>query len=123
MLLRRVTAQCPQTLEQFYQSLREQPTLERTGSLMLTLLQALERETSAQFVWAATVGPDLLLVQKDDPRSSALAIVQAKTRWYFIESPLPAQLAPWPNAWIKGHTESVSQAVAMLNKAVSWHPA
>ncbi len=121
MLLRRVTAQCPQSLVEFYQDVRDQPASEPVGRLMLNLLQALEEETSSQFVWAATVGTDLLLLQKDDRRAPALAVVQAKTRWYFIEAPLPKDQEPWPEAWVKGHTDSVSQAVGMLEKAVSWH--
>lgn len=120
MFLRRVTAQCPQSLVEFYQGVRDQPALEPVGRLMLNLLQALEQETPSQFIWAATVGTDLLLLQKDDPRSPALAVIQAKTRWYFIEAPLPPKLEPWPESWVKGHTDSVSQAVAMLEKAVSW---
>ena len=120
MQIRRVTAQGSESLEEFYLRAAEQPPYQRTAGLMLALLKELRAPPNGDIVWAATSGTDLLLLSRDDSHAPALVTIQAKTRWYFIEAPLPASARPWPDAWVKGHTDDVASAIQMIRKAVGW---
>ena len=120
MQIRRISSQGPESLEQFFSRMADDPATANTGKLMLSLLGRLQSEGPDVVVWAMATQTDLVLLLKDDARSRSFASIQARTRWYFIECAMSEQLQPWPDAWVKGRADDAQQASRMLHLGLGW---
>ena len=87
---------------------------------MLKLIDALSSQPPDRIVWASASETDLMLLLSDDVRGRAFANVRAQGPWYFIECAMAKNSAPWPEAWVKGHTCDLQKACGMIVSGWRW---
>lgn len=120
MEIRRITAQGPESLGLFYTRMATDAASSKGGAAMLKLLDALASQSPDRVVWGAASSQELMLLLSDDPRGRAFATIKTQGPWYFIECAMSKSTAPWPDAWVKGHTSDVQQACGMLIVGWRW---
>lgn len=121
MEIRRVNSQGPETVGQYLTRLAADKTHARAATALLKLLDNLSSQAVDVIVWASCNSPgELMLLLSDDTRGRAFANVKAQGPWYFIECAMSPANAPWPDAWVKGHTSDLQRACSMLITGWSW---
>ncbi len=118
MEIRRITAQGTESLGLFYSRLAIDAVTAKSGTAMLKLLDALAGQAPDRAVWGAADSQELMLLLSDDPRGRAFANIKVQGPWYFIECAMSPRTAPWPDAWVKGHTSDLQKACGMI--VVGW---
>lgn len=84
---------------------------------MISLIQRLRALPNERQVYGRTSGRDLCLLSQDTPSAPCFVKVTAVSKrmsMYFIEYLMPAQNAPWPQAYITGEASSEDKAVEMI---------
>lgn len=126
MEIKRITAQKPITLEEFFGemvALGPGNGYSRIASRMLELLVLLPNIEGPP-VWAVTSHADLHLLDKDDYQSRTLASIRCGEFHFEIEYPMPSSEAPWPGACVRAQTNDPMRACEMvafgLSKATSF---
>lgn len=103
-------------LEEFYRGLAAlgpDNAFAKIGARMLDLLQHL-REIDGPAVWAVTSHASLNLLAGDDYRLPTLVRVNSDGQCFVIEYRMPANEAPWPDAYVHGRTLDVVRAGDMI---------
>ena len=121
MHLTRCQDQKRQTLEEFYTepAQSEAPVSREGGETMLELLAALRALPDERWVFGLTSHYRLCLLAQDTSRSPWFVIISAlDQRNYFIEYLMPASVAPWPHAYVRGEARSEEEAVNMILAAM-----
>src|SRR5689334_22297145 len=115
MLIRRITSQGPETLEQRYQraiDTSQQDTERRPAQGMLNLIKELQEDGPDPLVWGLTSIIRLSLHAVDDWKSPALVIIDPTMGGgWRISCVMPRELQPWPEAIISGNTDDLAEAV------------
>ena len=129
MHLTRCQDQRRQTLDEFYteRTSSTEPVSREGGQAMLDLLARLRGLPDAHRVYGLTSLHRLCLLAEDTYDSPWLVIVAAlDKRNYFIEYLMPAAVAPWPRAYVRGEARSEDEAVQMIltamEKSEGWRP-
>ena len=120
MEIRRLSAQGPESISQYYSRLASDKSQSRNATSMLKLIDSLSNQVLEQLVWAKVSPTELMFLLSDDPRGRAFANVRAEGPWYFIECAMSPVNAPWPDAWVKGHTSDLHRACSMIITAWDW---
>ena len=129
MRLTRCQDQRSKTLDEFYGELSEsdEPVTRRIGRAMSSLLSRLRALPDDRHVWGLTSHYRLILLAADSHETPWFVHVLAlDERNYFVEYLMPAHVAPWPNACIKGEAHSEDEAVNMIQigmeNSEGWSP-
>ena len=86
---------------------------------MLDLFAALQACSDARQAWGLTSHAELYLLSSDASSSPWYVKVFAPSYGgYRIEYLMPAEIAPWPQAWVRGEAATVDDAVRMLGVAM-----
>ncbi len=120
MEIRRISSQASESLGQFYTRMATTSIGAKTGTAMLKLIDSLNSQPPDRIVWASASETDLMLLLSDDVRGRAFANVRAQGPWYFIECAMAKNSAPWPEAWVKGHTCDLQKACGMIVSGWRW---
>jgi hypothetical protein len=120
MVLARCKDQGTETLDAFYEGFAKRGTAVGTdGRAMLDLFAALQMWSDTRQVWGLTSLAALYLLSSDDSSSPRYVKVLALSYGgYEIEYLMPAEIAPWPQAWVRGEAATVHDAVRMLGVAM-----
>lgn len=82
---------------------------------MISLIQRLRALPRERQVYGRTSGRDLCLLSQDTPSAPSFVNVHTVSKqMYFIEYLMPAQKAPWPQAYITGEASTEDKAVEMI---------
>jgi hypothetical protein len=110
-------------IEEFYQVLVDQATGRypiEMATAMLALIAALRALPDEREVWCLTSHNRLCLLTERDYRTPWYVIIDAlDTRNYTVEYLMPAEGAPWPNAYVRGEARSTEAALKMVVIAMS----
>jgi hypothetical protein len=121
MHLTRCQDQNRQTLEEFYTEPAQsgEPVSREGGETMLDLLAALRALPDERHVFGLTSHHRLCLLAQDTSRSPWFVIISAlDKRNYSVEYLMPASIAPWPQAYVRGEARSEGEAVKMILTAM-----
>ncbi|WP_116545446.1 hypothetical protein [Pontibacter virosus] len=116
----RNSSQRSKTLIEFYTDLKDEGNeyYKRAGALMLQWIDKINQELLDTDVWGLTSHDHLILQNKDDYSSTAWVVLCATIDEYHIEYLLPKDDQPWENAYVKGATKSLNEAVEMVKIAI-----
>jgi hypothetical protein len=118
MRLTRCKDQKSATLDEFYTEISEQDTRE-CGKAMLDLIARLRALPDEKHVFGLTSLLRLCLLAEDTYKSPWFVIISAlDKRNYFIEYRMPDDIAPWPDAFVRGKARSEDDAVRMIITAM-----
>jgi hypothetical protein len=109
------------TLDGFYTELSgsQEPVTREGGKTMLDLLARLQALPSDQQVYGLTSHYRLCLLAQDTYTSPWFVIISAlDKRNYFVEYLMPADAAPWPQAYVRGEARTEEDAVQMIVTAM-----
>lgn len=84
------------------------------GLSMLHLIERLEASSDEREAWGLTSLYSLCLLPADENQSAQYVRVIATTGHYCIEYRMPGDIAPWPDACVKGETSSEDEALRMI---------
>jgi hypothetical protein len=121
MQLTRCTDQKLVTLEEFYTRTIEsdEPVSREGGRTMLNLIKRLQSLSDPRRVWGLTSHYRLCLLAEDNGQSPQfVTVIASDSSNYYIEYLMPARLAPWPHAYVKGEARSEDEAVLMITIAM-----
>ncbi len=120
MPLKRNTAQRSQTLIEFYNEFRNSNNTfsQKAGSQMIQWIERINNELTEIEIWGLTSHAHLILQNKDDFTSENYIVLKTGMDEFHIEYLLPKDLEPWQNAYVKGATKSLDEAMKMLKKAI-----
>jgi hypothetical protein len=110
-----------QPFDAFYREVTqwEKPTSREIGAVMLALIDRLRALPNDRRVFGLTSHLRLCLLAEDTYRSPWFVIISAlDSRNYFVEYLMPAHVAPWPHAYVKGEPRSEDDAVRMIEIAM-----
>ena len=126
MHLERCTEQGPQTLDQFYWQTAQRPVSRLIGPTMLALIARLRALPDDRRLWGLTSHFRLCLLERDESSAPWYVIVSTIGSEFEIQYLMPASLAPWPNAYVRGEARTEDHAVQMIVIAVEqsggWSP-
>ena len=91
---------------------------QESGKLMLNWLNRIEIEIVEVEIWVLTSHFNLVLQSKDDYSSENYVVITTKKDEYHIEYLIPKEKEPWENAYVKGGTKSLKEAMKMLKTAI-----
>ena len=117
MHLTRCSDQNHQSLDEFYGEAAESkdPTTRGIGSAMLTLIGRLRNLEVSHHVWGLTSHYNLVLLADDSYTTPWFVTMLALDyRNYSVEYLMPEDIAPWPNAYVKGQAQNADDAVRMI---------
>jgi class 3 adenylate cyclase len=127
MHLVRCHDQKSKTLDEFYKEISEHDgAVDREiGKTMLSLLARLRALPDGRHVWGLTSHYRLCLLSEDSSATPWFVIVTAlDMRDYCVEYLMPARVAPWPQAYVKGEARTEDDAVQMvvtaMEKSEAW---
>lgn len=120
MHLTRCKDQKSATLDEFYTEVIEYDSRNRTGGkAMLDLIARLRALPDKRQAFGLTSHYRLCLLAKDTYQSPWFVIVSAlDSHNYFIEYRMPDDIAPWPEAMVRGEAGSEDAAVEMVLTAM-----
>ena len=117
MELSRCRDQNTKTLDEFYREFAESPEREWAdiGRVMLDVIAHLRALPTPSRAYGLTSLYRLCLLAEDTYKSPWFIIISAPDeRNIDIEYLMPAHLAHWPNAYVKGCARSIDEAVEMI---------
>lgn len=89
------------------------------GKAMLALIARLRSSPDDRRAYGLTSHAHLCLLAEDSYRSPWFVVITALDENNFIvEYRMPAHIAPWPNANVRGEARSVDEAVRMVLIAI-----
>lgn len=109
------------TLDEFYEEAQQSDdhVTHELGRAMLSLLAGLCAFHSDRRVYGLTSLYNLYLLAEDTSRSPWFVRVLALDQHtYHVEYLLPARLAPWPEAYVRGEARSEDEAIKMVVTAM-----
>jgi len=116
------------TLDEFYTELLQssEPVTHESGKTMLALLARLRGLPDKRVAYGLTSHYRLCLLAEDTSKSPWFVIISVlDVRNYFIEYLMPAPVAPWPSAYVKGEAHSEEDASQMIliamKKSEGWN--
>lgn len=120
MPITRNTDQKDQNLTEFYLELKNSTNshYQETGTLMLNWIDRINQEFKETQIWGLTSHDYLILQTVNDYTSPIYVVLIAEMEEYYIEYLMPKEKEPWENAYVKGSTKSLDQAMIMLKKAM-----
>jgi hypothetical protein len=115
MPIRRISEQTRGTLEEFYRNAsNEDPSID-TGSGMLQLIDWINQQFRVSNIWALTSLNRLVLLNENNWQSRWYVIIYNWSGSYFaFEYLLPLSKQPWPDAMVRGETNSFDEATKYL---------
>lgn len=114
MIIERSGEQKSKTLDAFYAQ-HAQQGMPEGATAMLDLLAALRAHPDPRRVWGLTSLARLCFLAQDTWKSPWYVIVGAlDQRNYYIEYRMPPDIAPWPEAYVRGEAQSQEEAVKMI---------
>ena len=129
MDLTRCKDQKSATFDEFYTEISDHDsyTNREGGKAMLDLIARLRAMPDDRRVFGLTSHHRLCLLADDTYRSSWFVIISAlDKRNYFIEYRMADDVAPWPNAYVRGEARSEDDAIRMIvigmEKSGGWTP-
>jgi hypothetical protein len=129
MRLARCSEQTTKTLESFYEEWAGRGAESGVdGRAMLQLFDVLRACADPREAWGLTSLATLYLLARDASSSPWYVHIFAPGHGGFeIDYLMPAAIAPWPEARVRGEARSVDDAVAMIRTAMDrsegWAPA
>jgi hypothetical protein len=82
---------------------------------MIKLISQLRACSDERRAWGLTSNATLVLLSSDASGSPwYVRIFAPSSGGYHIEYPVPADLAPWPHAYVHGDAETVREAIDMV---------
>lgn len=120
MPIRRNTDQKSKTLTEFYTDVKNESNVvsKGVGTLMLNWIDRINSEFKETEIWGLTSHYHLILQNQNDYTSKTYVILITGMDEYHIEYLIPKELEPWENAYIKGATKSLDEAMEMLKTAM-----
>lgn len=120
MPIRRNTDQKSKTLIQFYSDLKNDSNVvsKGVGTLMLNWIDRINSEFKETEIWGLTSHYHLFLQTENDNTSQTYVILTTGMDEYHIEYLIPKESEPWENAYVKGATKSLDEAMIMLKIAM-----
>jgi hypothetical protein len=121
MTLRRASCQGSVPLEEFYQGLADlgpENVISGMGKRMLELLPGLKALFQPIDAWAVTSHETLCLHNVDDYRVPWLVAVEPTPTSFVVSCRMPARLALWVDAWVRGYASSTDSALQMVKVAL-----
>lgn len=127
MEITRVSSQCPETLEEFYEDVLVRGGLVQghKSSAMLKLLNHLRHHVAGPRLFGVTSHFSLNLVSGDDDSLPTIVHVDAQGSivdddgyGYYIAYPMRPEDAPWPEAEVQGYARDVQTAGVMISEAL-----
>ncbi|QRM89272.1 hypothetical protein FG167_08510 [Lacinutrix sp. WUR7] len=120
MPIRRNTDQKSKTLIEFYSELKNDSDVisKGVGTLMLNWIDKINSEFKETEIWGLTSHYHLTLQNKNDYTSKTYVVLTTGMDEYHIEYLIPKELEPWKNAFVKGATKSLDEAMEMLITAM-----
>lgn len=118
MQLERCSDQRSQTLDEFYEDIAKGEYPDR-GKAMLDLIARLRALPDTRRLFGLTSLDDLCLLAQDtylSPWYVRIAVLSHTS--YFIEYLMPAAVAPWPGAQVRGEAHSEDETVEMVLTAM-----
>lgn len=114
------------TLDEFYADIAAHGTAigSRTGSAMLSLIKRLRKLPDDRQVWGLTSLSRLCLLAQDEIFKNDVfvpwyvVVVAGGMNEYYVEYLMPEDIAPWPNAYVRGEARSEDEAVEMILTAM-----
>ena len=106
-----------QTLEEFFTEVSQQDSVvcREGGRAMLGLIARLRALPDERRVYGLTSHHRLCLLAQDTYRSPWFVIISAlNSRNYYVEYLMPALIAPWRQARVRGEPRSEDEAVQMI---------
>jgi hypothetical protein len=116
MKLERTSEQAGQSLDEFYRDLAQSPTSawRSIGSAMLSLVQRLREVPDPREVWCVTSHTGIALLAEPSWRSPWLVQILGQAGDYTVDYLLPPQVAPWPDARVRGEAKTEDRALEMV---------
>ena len=120
MPIKRNTEQKSKTLIEFYtENKNESNTFSKgAGTLMLNWIDRINTEFKETEIWGLTSHNHLILQTENDYTSESYVILTTGMDEYHIEYLIPKESEPWKNAYVKGATKSLDEAMLMLKIAM-----
>lgn len=120
MSLKRNTDQKSQTLIEFNNEFKNSDNTfsQKAGSQMIQWIKQINHELSEIEIWGFTSHASLLLQNKNDIASEKYIILNTGLDEFYIQYLIPKEKEPWQNAYVKGETKSLNEAMVMLKKAI-----
>jgi hypothetical protein len=120
MPIKRNTEQKSKTLIEFYTEIKnESNTFSKgAGTLMLNWIDRINTEFKETEIWGLTSHNHLILQTENDYTSESYVILTTGMDEYHIEYLIPKEYEPWKNAYVKGATKSLDEAMLMLKTAM-----
>ncbi len=120
MPIKRNTEQKSKTLIEFYTEIKnESNTFSKgAGTLMLNWIDRINSEFKETEIWGLTSHNHLILQTENDYTSESYVILTTGMDEYHIEYLIPKESEPWKNAYAKGATKSLDEAMLMLKTAM-----
>jgi hypothetical protein len=121
MHLTRCKDQKSATIDEFYTEVSEHDnyTSREGGKAMLDLIARLRALPDERRVFGLTSHDRLCFLAEDSYESSWFVLVWAlDKRNYFVEYRMPDNIAPWPQAFVRGEARSEDEAVRMIITAM-----
>lgn len=116
MPLKRNTDQKSKTLIQFYDEVKNSDNKfsSNTGELMLDWIKEINSHFQTTEIWELTSHNHLILQNCNDYSSPNFVVLIAGHDEYHLEYLVPESTQPWNNAYVKGATKSLKEAMRML---------
>ena len=120
MPIKRNTDQKSKTLIEFYSELKNDSNVvsKGVGTLMLNWIERINSEFKETEIWGLTSHNHLILQTENDYTSQTYVILTTGMDEYHIEYLIPKESEPWENAYVKGVTKSLDEAMIMLKTAM-----
>lgn len=120
MPIKRNTDQKSKTLIEFYTEIKNDsnPFSQGAGTLMLKWIDRINSEFKETEIWGLISHNHLILQAENDYTSPTYVILKTGMEEYHIEYLIPQESEPWENAYIKGATKSLDEAMTMLKTAM-----
>jgi hypothetical protein len=121
MHLTRCQDQKHRTLEDYYteEEHSTNPVCREIGRVMLALIARLRAIPDERSFFGLTSHLSLCLLAEDTWKSPWRVIISAlDSRNYTVEYLMPAAIAPWPRAHVKGEARSEDEAIQMVLTAI-----
>lgn len=120
MFLERCTDQASASLDAFYEraAAGDSDGAFQSGQVMLDLINRLRALDDHRRAWGLTSHLHLCLLAQDSYKSPWYVRFIADRNYYSVEYLMPAAVAPWPNAYVRGEARSADEAVQMILTAM-----
>ena len=85
---------------------------------MINWIKEIDSEFKTTEIWGLASHDHLILQNKNDYTSPNYVVLIARYDEYHLEYLIPESSQPWENAYVKGATKSLEEAMKMLKTAM-----